>query len=211
MGKKLSWKESGLSQAEYKTLVSLNTPQKIQDFINALKFDFALGEKVDRSVRGTLKAKKTDCAGGAILAAAALWVQGRKPLLLDLKAPHPDDYDHVVALFQEGKCWGAISKTNHVVLRYRESVYANIRELVMSYFHEYFLPSGQKTLRSFSEPFDLSRFGTKWLTDGDSLLDLIYKLDTSKHTSILSSKQIKNLRKADKVEIKAGDIVEYKR
>ena len=62
--------------------------------------------------------------------------------------------------------WGAISKTNHAVLRYREPVYKTIRELVMSYFHEYFTNhNGKKTLRSYSMPVDLSRFDKKgWMT-----------------------------------------------
>jgi hypothetical protein len=116
----------------------------------------------------------------------------------------------VVTLFKEDGYWGAISKTNHAVLRYREPVYRSVRELVMSYFHEYFLFSGKKTLRSFSKPFDLTRVGTTWLTTEDNLADLAYTLDHSPHTKILSPKQIRNLRQVDKIEIRAGNIVEYK-
>ncbi len=70
--------------------------------------------------------------------------------------------------------------------------------------------NGEKTLRSFSKPFDLSRFGTEWLTSEKDLYYLVEALDNSPHTQILSVKQIKNLRKADKIEIKTGEIVEYK-
>src|SRR3989344_3897348 len=80
-----------------------------------------------------------------------------KPLIMDLKSGRGDD-DHVVALYRSRGYWGAISKTNHAVLRYREPVYKTLRELALSYFHEYFLNNGRKTLRSFSEPLDLSRF-----------------------------------------------------
>ena len=143
------------------------------------------------------------------MAAAALWIQGHKPLLLDLKSVRPD-FDHVVALFKINGFWGAISKTNHAVLRYREPVYKSVRELSMSYFHEYFLRDGRKTLRSFSKPFDLSKYGTEWITTKDNLAWLAHELDKSPHTQVLSPKQIKNLRKADKIEIKAGEITEYK-
>jgi hypothetical protein len=119
------------------------------------------------------------------------------------------DLDHVVTLFRKDGYWGAVSKTNHAVLRYREPVYKNIRELVMSYFHEYFLFDGRKTLRAFSKPFDLSKHGTSWITTEENLATLAHLLDTSPHTKILSPKQIRNLRKADKIEIKAGKIVEY--
>jgi hypothetical protein len=205
---KLGLENSSLSKKEFALLKRLDAPAKIQDYLNKLKFDFDLGEDIDRSVSGTLKAGKTDCAGGAVLAAAALWLAGRPPLLLDLKTVEPD-FDHVLALFKEGKCWGAISKTNHNVLRYREPVYASVRELVMSYFHEYFLPDGRKTLRSYSRTLNLSKFGFKWLSDGEILHDIMYELDHSKHFQILSKPQIKKLRLADRIERKAADIPQY--
>ncbi|MBI2086649.1 MAG: hypothetical protein HYT69_00510 [Candidatus Zambryskibacteria bacterium] len=204
----LNLKKSGLDHKEWQLLKKLNTPAKIQDFLNSLKFNFEKEGETNSSVSLTLKRRKAQCFEGALLAAAALWVQGQKPLLLDLKTIRPD-FDHVVALFREGKCWGAISKTNHAVLRYREPVYKSAGELAMSYFHEYFLPSGKKTLRNFSKPFDLSKHGTAWLTTKENLTSLAYKLDHSPHTRILSSKQIKDLRKADPIEIKAGEIREY--
>lgn len=208
MPRGLSWRDSSLTKEEYALLKSLKTPQRIQNFLNTLPFDFADGGKMNRSVRGTLKSKKTDCMGGAVLAAAALWVQGKAPLLLDLTTSK-DDYDHVVAVFKVGKCFGAISKTNHSVLRYREPIYKSIRELAMSYFHEYFLPNGRKTMRSFSKPFDLSKQGTKWLTSPESLLDIAELLDDSPHTQVASAGQIKAFRKVDEIEREAGEITEY--
>ncbi len=202
--------DSGLEHKDWQKLKRLTTPAKVQDFVNSLPFNFADGYSIDRSVKGILKKGKADCAGGAVLAATLLWMQGRKPMLLDIKAPHPRDYDHVVAIFKEGKYWGAISKTNHSVLRYREPVYRSVRELAMSYFHEYFLPSGEKTMRSFSKPFDLSRFGTSWLTSKDAVIDIIHELDNSPHTDILTKTQEKRLRKADYIERMAGDIKEWK-
>ncbi len=208
MAQRISEENSGLDHESWQLLKRINTPAKVQDFLNTLPFDFAQGDEMDRSVQGTLKSGKTDCAGGAVLAAAALWMQGRRPLILDLKTIRPD-FDHILALYKEGDKWGAISKTNHAVLRYRESVYMNVRELVMSYFHEYFLPNGKKTLRSFSRPFDLSKYGVRWLTDPDALIDIIYDLDHSPHEEILSAHEAKKLRLADTVEIKAGEITEY--
>ena len=107
--------------------------------------------------------KEADCLEGAIFAAAVLEFHGGKPLLLDLRTTKkPYDYDHVIAIFQMDGCFGAISKTNHSVLRYREPVYKTVRELVMSYFHEYFLKNGKKTLREYSKILDL-RFFDKFL------------------------------------------------
>jgi hypothetical protein len=151
---------------------------------------------------------------GAMLAAAALWHAGYAPLLLDLKTTDKDD-DHVVALFKEGGRWGAVSKTNHAVLRYRDAVYRDPRELAMSYFNEYFLDSGVKTLRSYSAPFDLLKYGVKhsdgWLTTRDDLLDIAAALDFSKHFQIIKKGDARKLRLADRSEIEAGKIVEWKK
>src|ERR1700733_9427348 len=130
-----------------KTLKKLSTPAKIQDFLNSLPFNFEKKGETCRSPKASIEADTAHCFEGALIAAAALSLRGQKPLLLDLKASGKD-MDHVVALFKRDGKWGAISKTNHAVLRYREPVYASVRELAMSYFHEYFLPSGVKTLRS---------------------------------------------------------------
>ncbi|MFZ2484690.1 MAG: hypothetical protein WAX80_01365 [Minisyncoccia bacterium] len=212
--------DSGLDHKQYHLLKSLNTPAKIQDFLNTLPFNFEKRGETHNSVRATLKSGRAHCFEGALLAATALWIQGRKPLILDLKTARPD-LDHVLTLFSATrtggpasggrKYWGAISKTNHSVLRYREPVYKNVRELVMSYFHEYFLNNGKKTLRSFSKPFDLSKLGTDWITTTENLADLAHALDISPHTKILSPKQIKKLRQAEKIEIKAANIVQFKK
>ncbi len=161
------------------------------------------------SPRRTIAAGTAHCFEGALFAAAALLYHGQKPLLLDLRTTN-DDQDHVVALFREGKFWGAISKTNHAVLRFRDPVYASVRELALSYFHEYFLSNGKKTMRAYSEPFDLSKIPeTHWITAEDDLVDLVNALDDSPHHEVVSSSMIKLLRKADLIEIKTFDSEEW--
>ena len=210
----LSFEKSGLNSREWKILKKLSNPKKIQDFLNSLPFNFEKRGETNMSVRRSLSLGHVHCFEGALVAAAALWIRGEVPLLLDLKTVRPD-LDHVVALFKRDGYWGAISKTNHAVLRYREPVYRDVRELAMSYFHEYFLPkglsspAGKKTLRSFSKPFNLAKHGMGWLTDEEDLFDLAHALDISPHIKILSHKQIRNLRLADKIEIKSGEITEY--
>jgi hypothetical protein len=114
-----------------------------------------------------------------------------------------------VALFRKDGYWGGITKTNHAVLRYREPVYRDPRELAMSFFHEYSLPSGKKTLRAFSEPFDLRRYDGDWITTEDDLWDLEIAIDTSPHKKILTRRQIAGLRSADEIEIRAGELEEW--
>jgi hypothetical protein len=148
---------------------------------------------------------------GAMLAAAALRIHGEPPFVIDLKATK-NDFDHVIAVFKRDGYFGAISKTNHAVLRYREPIYKTVHELVLSYFHEYFLPDGRKTLRSFTNPIDLSKFDRfNWMTSDDDVFEVPHALDAMKHFPILTTKQIKNLRLADHIERQAGEIAEWKR
>lgn len=199
----------GLTEAELKILKKLNTPQKIQDFLDTLEFNFEHEGETYMSPRRVLREGKAHCLEGALLAATALWLNGEEPLLLDLKAPK--DIDHVVALYKRNGLWGAISKTNHAVLRYRDPIYKTTRELVLSYFHEYFLnDTGKKTLRKYSRPLNLKTIGEKWITAEDELWDIPWKLDNIKHFDIFSQKVEKLLRKADHMEIEAGSIVEWK-
>lgn len=100
--------------------------------------------------------------------------------------------------------WGAVAKSNTTVLRYREPVYKNIRELVMSYFDFYLNSNGEKTLRQYSEPVDLKLFNdTNWRTtdkDLEFISDYLYSI---KHHNILDKRMIKNLKKADKLLLDA--------
>jgi hypothetical protein len=167
------------------------------------------GETCSSPLR-TLERGTAHCLEGALVAALALWMQGERPLLMDLKTTD-DDVDHVVALFKQHGHWGAITKTNHAVLRYREPIYRSPRELAASYFHEYFLPNGKKTLRSFSLPFDLSRWRGDWITSDEDLWSLERAIDRSPHRPLLTRSQVAGLRRADPVEIEAGEIREWKR
>ncbi len=188
----------------------LNTPAKVQDFLNALAFNFEeKGETLKSPIR-VLREKKAHCLEGAIFGAYILSLHGHKPLILHLETTK-DDFDHVIALFQKQGFWGALSKTNHAVLRYREPVYKNTRELVMSYFHEYFLDNGAKTLRKYSAPLDLSKFKKDWEVSEKDLWEIDKKLDKIKHYDIAPKKVFRNLRKAEKIEREAGKIVEYRK
>lgn len=203
-------KNYGLTKKELRILRELNTPKKIQDFLNKIPINFDYRKDTLMSPRMILKKWKCHCIEAAVFAAACLKLQGRKPLLVDMTAVK-HDYDHVIAVFKEKGKWGAISKTNHAVLRYREPIYYNIRELVMSFFHEYTDKKGRKTLRSFSLPIDLRRFDKKgWIIDKEDLWYIDSYLGKVKHYPILNKRQIRNLRKADKIEIEAGKIVEWK-
>jgi len=198
----------GLTKEELKILKSLDSPKKIQDFLNSLKRNFEVNGDTCVSPRRVLREKQCHCIEGALLAAVAFHLHGRKPLIVDLIA-NENDLDHVIAVFKENNKWGAVSKTNQSVLRYREPVYNSLRELVMSYFHEYYNDEGEKTLRGYSRPVNIMRFGTKWITSEKNVWKIPEYLVKIKHYKILDKKMIKNLRKADEIEIKSGKLLEY--
>jgi hypothetical protein len=201
----------GFTKKEKTLLSRLNTPAKIQDFINSLPFNFEEGGKdTIKSPLLVLREKNAHCLEGAIFAAFALSLHGHKPLVLHLGTTD-EDVDHCIAPYKIGKYWGAISKTNHNVLRYRDPVYKNIRELVMSYFHEYFLFNGTKTMRSYSDPLDLNKIKRGWEVSGKDLWVIDRALDRVKHRSVAPRGHLGKLRKADKVEVKGSMHEEYKK
>jgi len=192
---------------ELAPLLKLDTPAKVQDFVNAIRVNHERGGETCTSPVVTLRRDRAHCMEGALVAALALWMHGEPPLILDLRSTN-DDVDHLVTLFRVDGRWGGITKTSHAVLRYREPIYRDVRELVMSYFHEYFLDSGRKTLRQYSSPFDLRKWKGDWIASEDDLWDLERAIDRSPHHDLLSRAQIARLRAADPIEIRAGKIRE---
>lgn len=193
-----------------KILKRLSSPQKIQNFLDLMPINFEKAGETHRSPRAALKTNKAHCIEGALIAAAALWVQGEKPLIMDLMSVRGDD-DHVIALYTYNGYWGAISKSNHATIRWRDPVYKNIRELALSYFHEWFPEStGKRTLRSYSTPLNMQKFGTDWITSDKDLWWLDKELNNQKHYPIAPAKNLRNARRADKMEIKAGSLTEWR-
>lgn len=200
----------GLTRDEHRALRALDRPWKIQEFLNAVPINREPDGDSCLSPRRVLRERRAHCMEGAMLAALALRLQGERPLVLDMTGT-PDDCDHVIALFRRAGHWGAISKTNHSVLRYREPVYRSLRELVMSYFHEYSSQAtGKKTLRSYAGPVDLSRFDRLgWMTREDDVWEVPTYLSEIRHVPVLTRAQIAGLRTADPMELRAGDLLEW--
>lgn len=199
-----------LTPSELASFKKLSSPHKIQDYLDTLPMNFERRGETYMSPRRVLKAKTAHCFEGALLAAAALAYQGRKPLLLDLKTTLSDE-EHVVALFKENGYWGAISKTNHAILRWRDPVYKNVRELAMSYFHEYFMwNTGKKSLRSYSASFNLARYKPEdWITAEEDLDEIAEALDKSRHFPAIPEKNKRLIRKASRIELRAMKVVEW--
>lgn len=201
----------GLSAREYATLRRLSTPQKIQAFLNAMPINHELEGETVLSVREVLRRRNAHCIEGAFLAACALWVNGVRPLVMHLDCD-ATDFPHVITLFRRGRCWGAISKTNGAVLRFRDPVYRSLRELAMSYFHEYCNRRGHRTLTSYSNAFDLRRLDPAlWVTGGHSCMQAHDRLLHSRHHALITPAQKRRLSRRDPFESRVAKIVQYPR
>jgi hypothetical protein len=200
---------SVLTAAEASIFRKLNSPRRIQDFIDSLAINMELDARTYMSPRRVLASGQAHCVEGALFAAAALAFHGERPLLLDFQAAY-DDEDHVVALFRANGHWGAISKTNHPGLRYRDPIHHSVRGLAASYFHEYYLWDGRKSLRHYSRPFDLGRYAPEsWVTAGQDLDWLVHALDASAHLPIIPKGNLRKLRPASAFEIHASAATEW--
>jgi len=206
-----SAEDLGLTRGEFLALERLSTPQKIQAFLNAVPINHEIGGETVLSVREVLRQRRAHCIEGAMLAASALWVNGEPPLVMHLDC-HESDFPHVITLFRRHGAWGAISKTNGTPLRYRDPIYRTLRELALSYFHEYFNKRGHKTLRSYSTPFDMRRVDPQeWITAKKNCWAAHDRITELRHYALISRRQEKLLSKRDPFERKAARMVEYPR
>src|SRR5438105_6984987 len=200
----------GLTKAEYAVLRRLDTPQRVQAFLYGLKQNFEIGGGTCRPVRAVLRSESAHCIEGAMLAACALWIQGEPPLLLDMRAVR--DFDHVVAVFRRQGRWGAISKTNGIGLRWRDPVYRSLRELAMSYFHEYYNRRDHKTLREFSIPYDLRRVDTSiWVSGKKHCWQVCEELDELRHFKLVNGHHLKLVARRDPFERRVGELAQYRK
>jgi len=181
-------------------LKPLSSPVKIQEFLDSIPYNTT---KRTLSPLLVLNERMAHCMDGGLLAASALRRLGHPPLIVDLSAENDDD--HIIAVFREGRCWGAIAKSNTTVLRFREPVYRTLRELAMSYFDMYYNLRGDKTLRSYSRTMDLSRFDERnWETTGEDLEFIGDYTFTVRHYPLLTKGQIRTLNRVPKYLYDAG-------
>ena len=138
-------------------------------------------------------------------------MQGQRPLIMDLKTTD-DDVDHIVTLFKQDGFWGAITKTNHAVLRYREPIYRNrprARRVVLPRV----LPAQRQEDASLVfrpvrprrplDGLDHVRREPLGARAGDRSLAAPRAADASVRS--------RGLRRADAIEIEAGELKEWRR
>ncbi len=195
---------NGFSALEWKALRRLDTPDRIQRFLDCeVAYNKEKGGPTIRSPRRVLRDRTAHCLEGALFGAAALRANGYPPLLLDLEAVRDDD--HVLAIFRRHGHWGAVAKSNYAGLRFREPVYRTLRELAMSYFEHYYNLKAEKTLRAYSRPVNLRRFDRiAWMTTEDDLWAVSDYLFAIPHRPLLTPAVRRRLTRIDDRLYRAG-------
>jgi len=190
----------GLSPESLRTLRTLKTQAQIQRFIDAIEYQYA---DTAWSPERVLRERKGHCLEGALLAAAALRVNGYPPLLMDLEAVHDDD--HVLAIYRENGLWGSIAKSNFAGLRFRAPIYRTLRELALSYFEQYYNLRGERTLRAYSRPVNLARLDSlRWMTSEEDVWCVPELLMAARHYPLFPHKVASTLPRLDRRSFEAG-------
>lgn len=188
------------NEAERALFATLRRTEDIQELVDSFPYH---DEITCRSPRRVMRDRKAHCFEGAMFAAAALEQLGHPPVLVDMGAVRDDA--HVIALFRRRGRLGSIAKSNFSGLRYRPPVYRSLRELVMSYFDDYFNSAGERTLRSYSVPLRLTeRVHPGWRTAAEDLDPIGDRLDRLRHFKLLSPAMERELPHVDPRRLAAG-------
>ena len=187
---------------ERAVLARLSSPERVQRFLDEeVGYNHERDGETCKSPRAVLRDRIAHCGEGSIFAAAALRFHGRAPLVIQLRAIR--DTDHVLALYRApdgrgGRSWGAVAKSNYAGLRFRSAVYRTVRDLVMSYFEDYYSPLGRLSLRSFTRPVNLSRFDAQgWETADGNICDVSDWIATRRFHPLLTRAQVRGLCRVD--------------
>lgn len=190
-----------LTAPERKEIAKLTTPARIQGFLDTIPYS---SEPVYRCPLKVIQDRLAHCFDGALFAAAALRLIGYPPLILDM-IPDGRDDEHLLALFQQEGCWGAIAKSNFAGLRYREPIFRNLRELVLSYFEQYYNVAREKTLRGYTVALNLEQYDAfDWMISDASMERIADRTDTIRRFSLLTPGMIAGLSPVDERLYSAG-------
>ena len=193
--------DRALTEPEHRFISTLTAPAKIQAFLDELPYSTG---HIYRCPLRVLRERIAHCFDGALFAAAMLRCLGHPPLIIEM-LPNDRDDDHMLAIYKRRNHWGAIAKSNFVGLRFREPVYRTLRELVMSYFEQFYNVEREKTLRSYTLPLDLKAFDAlNWMTRDDFLEQISQKLDRVRKVPVLTRPMVSALSLVDERSYQAG-------
>lgn len=170
-----------LAKKELRVLKKLNTPEKMQKFIDTqIEYD---PNREDRSVIEVLADRKAECYNGALLATTCLLYHGFKASIVELLARQ--DEEHILCVYTKNGKFGSIAQSKFLGLKSRNPIYSSVRELVVSYIEFFFSFDGRFTLMSYTNLFPMSNYKYGWLDNGKVVVQIGKELRNYKHNYLI--------------------------
>jgi hypothetical protein len=123
------------TRAERALIARLNTPSKVQRWLNALRYNVERGGETLRSFRPVARLETAHCLEAALFAAVVLEQHGYPPLLMSLESK--DWLDHVIFVYRHGRGWGSVARSRDPGLHGRKPRFRSPRALAKSYYDAY--------------------------------------------------------------------------
>lgn len=127
--------EPRFTRAERALVARLNTPARVQRWLNALPYNTEKGGPTQRSFRPVARLATAHCMEAALFAAVVLEQHGYPPLVMSLESQ--DWLDHVIFIYQQDGRWGSVARSRDPGLHGRKAVFRSPRALARSYIDAY--------------------------------------------------------------------------
>jgi hypothetical protein len=124
-------------------IARLNTPAKVQRWLNNLKYNTEPNGVTQRSFRPVVRSRMAHCMEAAMFAAVVLEQHGYPPLVMSLESQ--DNLDHVIFVYREQSGWGSVARSRDPGLHGRKPRFRSLRALARSYYDGYVDYAGRVT------------------------------------------------------------------
>ena len=133
------------TRAERALIARLNTPSKVQRWLNGLRYNTETNGETQHSFRPVVRLKTAHCMEAALFAAVVLEQHGYRPLVMSLASK--DWLDHVIFVYRHDSGWGSVARSRDPGLHGRKPRFRSLRALATSYYDGYVDYTGR--LRGF--------------------------------------------------------------
>jgi hypothetical protein len=123
------------TRVERALIARLNTPSKVQRWLNALRYNTEEQGETQHSFRPVVRLRTAHCMEAALFAAVVLEQHGYPPLVMSLASK--DWLDHVIFIYRHASGWGSVARSRDPGLHGRKPRFKSPRQLAMSYYDSY--------------------------------------------------------------------------
>lgn len=134
-GRRITPPRLAFTPAERALIARLDTPAKVQRWLNALRYNTERGGETLRSFRPVARLQTAHCLEAALFAAVVLEQHGYPPLVMSLESQ--DWLDHVIFVYREKTGWGSVARSRDPGLHGRKPRFRSLRALAKSYYDPY--------------------------------------------------------------------------